>query len=215
MEEVLAFIRQSRHSRIPVYEGELDHVVGILQIRKFLKAYCHDHNADIRALLTDPYFAAPDALIDDLLDHMSHSKNYLAIVRDADGRTVGLVTIEDFLEELVGEIWDEDDVVDQNFVKLGGNRFSVSAQLALSEVFSRIGLPTENEDSRTISTWVLERFAHLPEEDESFTEPYAGRWLTVTVDELADNRIVRIIIKLDEEDPSLACVDGEEGENPA
>lgn len=213
MEEVLAFVRQSRHSRIPVYEGDLDHVVGILQIRKFLKAYCHDHNVDIRALLTTPYFAAPDARINDLLDHMSHSKNYLAIVRDADGRTVGLVTIEDFLEELVGEIWDEDDVVDQNFVKLGGNRFSVSAQSTLSEVLGRIGLPAAADDSRTVSTWVLERFARLPEEDESFTEPYADRWLTVTVDEIADNRIARVIIKLDEEDPSLEAEDGEEVED--
>ncbi len=207
-EEVLAFIGDHRRSRIPVYEGDLDHVIGILQVRKFLKGYYHDKNLALRPLLSAPYFIEPDALIDDQLDRMSHSKNYMGLVRDAEGTLLGLVTIEDFLEEIVGEIWDEEEVVDETFFKLGGNRFSVSVKCRLDEMLDRIGIEGSlPADSRSVGAWVLERFGRVPEEEESFVEAIGDSYLTVTVDEMAEGRIVRVIIKLDDEDPTLPVED--------
>lgn len=197
--EVLAFIREARHSRIPVYEGDLDHILGIMKVRAFLQAYFHDHNVNIRSLLKAPYDAKPDDLINDLFDVMKGTQHYIAIIRDEEGHTLGLATIEDFLEELVGEIWDEDDIVDENFQKLGGNRFSVSPQCQLEDVLRRIGLDEVPQDSRTVGAWALERFGRLPAEKESFTAAFGDARLTVMVDEVSDTHIVRLIFKLDEE----------------
>lgn len=201
--EVLDIVRQSRHSRIPVYEGDLDHVIGILHVRHFLRAYFRSANLNLREQIRTPYFTEPTARIDDLLDYMSHSKTYLALVHNEDGHVEGLVTIEDFLEELVGEIWDEDDVVDENFVKLGGNRFAVSAASSFGDVLEKIGLEdSSGANDRSVGAWALEHFGRLPEEEESFTQPMGTTYLTATVDEVDNNRITRLILKLDEENPA-------------
>ena len=200
--EILDFIRENRRSRIPVYTGDIDHVIGILQVRKFLKGYYHDKNLAVRSLLSKPYFLSPEALIDDQLDAMSRSRNYLGIVRDEAGTTVGLVTVEDFLEEIVGEIWDEEDVVNENFYKLGGNRFSVSGTCSYREMLTEIGLEVSERDiDRAVGAWALERFGRLPEEEEEFVEQIGENFLTVTVEEITDNRISRVVVKLDDENP--------------
>lgn len=200
--EILDFIRENRRSRIPVYTGDIDHVIGILQVRKFLKGYYHDKNLAVRSLLSKPYFLSPEALIDDQLDAMSRSRNYLGIVRDEAGTTVGLVTVEDFLEEIVGEIWDEEDVVNENFYKLGGNRFSVSGTCSYREMLTGIGLEVSERDiDRAVGAWALERFGRLPEEEEEFIEQIGENFLTVTVEEITDNRISRVVVKLDDENP--------------
>lgn len=207
--EILDYIRENRRSRIPVYTGDIDHVIGVLQVRKFLKGYYHDKNLAIRPLLTKPYFLSPDALIDDQLDAMSRSRNYLGIVRNEAGVTVGLVTVEDFLEEIVGEIWDEEDEVNENFYKLGGNRFSVSGTCSYREMLTGIGLEVSERDiDRAVGAWALERFGRLPEEEEEFIEQIGENFLTVTVEEITDNRISRVVVKLDDEDP--ASEDGDD-----
>ena len=197
--EVLAFIREARHNRIPVYEGDLNHILGILKVRTFLQAYFHNHDINIRSLLKEPHYAKPDTLVSDLFETMREAQHYIAIVQDDDGQTLGLATIEDFLEELVGEIWDEDDVVDENFLKLGGNRFSVNPQCALDDVLRRIGLENIPDDNRSVSAWALERFGHMPEEEEAFSLPFGSDLLTVTAEEVSENHIVRLIFKLDED----------------
>ena len=196
--EMLDFIRQSRHSRIPVYDGDIDHIVGILKVRNFLQAYYHNHDIDIRSLLKEPHYAQTEDLVGDLFDAMRGTQHYLAVIRDEDGHTLGIATIEDFLEELVGEIWDEDDIVDETFLKLGGNRFSVDPQIQLDDVLQRIGLADVPQDSRSVGAWALERFGHLPEENESFSLPFSDCMLTVTADEVSETNIKRLLLKLDE-----------------
>lgn len=202
--EMLDFIRQSRHSRIPVYDGDIDHIVGILKVRNFLQAYYHNHDIDIRSLLKEPHYAQTEDLVGDLFDAMRGTQHYLAVIRDEDGHTLGIATIEDFLEELVGEIWDEDDVVDETFLKLGGNRFSVDPQIQLDDVLQRIGLEDVPQDSRSVGAWALERFGHLPEEEESFSLPFSNCMLTVTADEVSETHIKRLILKLDESRQEVA-----------
>lgn len=197
--EILAFIREVHHSRIPVYDGDLDHIVGIMKVRNFLQAYYHNHNINIRSLLKDPYYAHADDMVSDLFDVMKGTQHYIAVIRNDEGHTIGIATIEDFLEELVGEIWDEDDVVDESFLKLGGNRFSVDPQNPVDGVLRQIGLENVPKDSRTVGAWALEHFGHLPEEEESFSLPFSDCLLTVTAEEVSETHIKRLIIKLDEE----------------
>ena len=109
-EEILSVIRESRHSRLPVYDKTPDNIVGILGIRRYLKAYlAQGENVSLAELMDPPYFLPRKRRIDDALSEMSGRKQHIAVVCDDFGGVLGIVTVEDILEELVGEIWDEDD----------------------------------------------------------------------------------------------------------
>lgn len=115
VEHILSLIKSCSHSRLPVYEGSTDNIIGILEIRSFIKAYLkHGEKVRVRELLNDAMFVPADTKIDDLLSMMSRNRQSIAIVNDGYGGTFGLVTIEDIVEELVGEIEDEDDARSQN-----------------------------------------------------------------------------------------------------
>ena len=107
---VLEQIKSQVHSRLPVYDGDLNHIIGILQIRNYIRAYLTDkENLDLMSLLNKPLFIKQDLKIDDLLPIMAEHQFTLAVAHDGHGHSVGVVSVEDILEELVGEIWDEDD----------------------------------------------------------------------------------------------------------
>ena len=205
--KILELIKDTTHSRLPVYDGDLDHIIGTLQIRAFIRSYLRNPNVRLRGLLIPPYFVKPDALIDDLLTEMRQHKFYLGVVRDEAMHTVGIITIEDFLEELVGEIWDEDDIVDNDFVKLGGNRFRVSAHLICGEVCERMGIPCPPElnPARPILSILLEKFDKMPEEDDCV----AVGSLEFTVGEVEDGKIKDVTIRVIPEDEQQTTDSGE------
>lgn len=197
VERVLNFVREQRHSRLPVYEDSVDNIVGVLQIRRYLKAYLRSKGSvDLKSLLDEPYFVKRDTKIDELLPLMSAKKLYMAIVTDGYGGTLGLVTIEDILEELVGEIWDEDDVVEESFVPLGGGRVEVSADLTVGDVLDRLDYEPEDVDEeleyKLMGEWAYEQFDRIPDVRDSFV------WerLEVTVSEMRENRIVKLVCRL-------------------
>ncbi len=192
--EILQIVRTSNHTRLPVYDGDPDHIIGILQMRTYIKAYLKNPAIDIRTLLLPAYHVSPAAKINDLLAEMQQHKSYLSIVSDTDNRTLGIVTIEDFLEELVGEIWDEDDIVDKNFVKLGGNRFRVNTHMTIGEVCSRLGIvnTASKENDRPILSLLLENLGRLPKEDDSFLYDH----FAITVDTVDDQHVDSVILWL-------------------
>lgn len=207
-DEIAACLIKNKHSRLPVCDGSIDSVVGILVIRDFLKAYVKGTNVDVRKIMKEPYFVPLNASIDDLLSEMGRNRFYMAIVRDASGNTAGVVTIEDFLEELVGEIFDEDDEIDESFMKLGGNHFEVAGTLSIGEMYRRMKhtpahrfLPT-----KPVHIWVLEKLGREPEEEETFEE---GE-LTVTVLEMEDGRVRRIEVKLETPELDISAYETEE-----
>ena len=172
-DKILSIVQSSVHSRLPVYVGSIDNIIGIVHTRTYLREYMKNPRLNIRskAVLMPAYRVKPDAMIDDLLEEMRQHKFYLAVVSDGDGKTLGLVTIEDFLEELVGEIWDEDDIVDKNFISLGGNRYQINTHMTLGEIGRRLErspFPSENP-MRPLLSVILEHFGSLPDEDDSFT----------------------------------------------
>ncbi len=191
---VMDIISKNRYSRFPVYEGDLDHIVGILHAKRYLKARINRENLSLASLLVPPTYTALGAVIDDLLDHMSQNKTSIAIVRDEDNHTIGLVTIEDFLEELVGEIYDEDDIVNRHFTKLGGKYFRVAGDYTVGEMFRDMKYRGNVGMSRmkTVGAWVIESLGHAPEEDDTFT----WRDLTITVTDVEEGKLSYIEVKL-------------------
>lgn len=166
---VLTMVRESGFSRLLVYDGDIDHVVGVLPVREYLRAYLRRGRVNLRRVVTEPKYAAPDAAIDDLLSEMSRGKKQFVVVRE-DEKTVGIATVEDFLEELVGEIWDESDEYDEDFIKLGGNFFEISPSMKVREALSRIGhpLPELSEQKKTLESWLCANIEGELEEDRGF-----------------------------------------------
>lgn len=194
-EEILALIKSCNHSRLPVYEGSVDNIIGVLQIRRFIKAYLRlGENLDVRPLLDEVFFIHQSANIDELLPIMSKRRLNMAVVTDNYGGTLGIVTVEDILEELVGEIWDEDDVVKETVVAIGEGLYQTTADETVSDVFEQIGFEDPEEDEELVNTlmgeWAYEQFTAIPSVGDSFV--YHG--LTVTVSAMEHNRILKLTV---------------------
>ena len=200
-EAILTYIKDQPHSRLPVYDGSIDNVIGILQIRKFIKAYLRQGNAlDIRPLLDEAYFVHHSTNIDELLPIMSRRKLNMAVVTDNYGGTLGIVTVEDILEELVGEIWDEEDVVEEPVVLLPDGSYEVDADQSVSDVLELLGLDDPEENEGLINTlmgeWAYEQFTAIPKPGDSFTY----HRVLVTVSSMEHNRILKLNVRLIPED---------------
>ena len=197
LESILAVIKTTNHSRLPVYEGSIDNIIGVLQIRKFIKAYLRlGNNLDLRPLLDEVFFIHQSTNIDELLPVMSKRKLNMAVVTDNYGGTLGIVTVEDILEELVGEIWDEDDVVEESFVELGDGVYMVGADESVTDVFEQLGFEDPEEDEELVNTlmgeWAYEQFSAIPKVGDSFRY----HQVQVTVAAMTHNRILKLKVAL-------------------
>ena len=196
-EQILDCIKACTHSRLPVYEGSIDNIVGILQIRKYIKAYLREgEELGIQPLLDDVFFVHQSTKIDELLPVMSKRKHNLAVVTDNFGGTLGIVTVEDIVEELVGEIWDEEDVVEEPIVEISDGVFEVDADESVSDVFERLGYEDPEEDEELINTlmgeWAYEQFTAIPQPGDAFTY----HRVSVTVIGMEHNRILKLRVTL-------------------
>ena len=176
---------------------DFDHIIGILQIRKYIKAYLREgKDLDIRPLLDEVFFIHQSMNIDELLPVMSKRKHNLAVVTDNYGGTLGLVTVEDILEELVGEIWDEDDIIEEPIVEISEGVFEVDAEESVTDVFERLGYEDPEEDEELVNTlmgeWAYERFAAIPRAGDHFTY----HRVSVTVSSMDHNRILKLRVTL-------------------
>ena len=197
LESILAVIKTTNHSRLPVYEGSIDNIIGVLQIRKFIKAYLRlGNNLDLRPLMDEVFFIHQSTNIDELLPVMSKRKLNMAVVTDNYGGTLGIVTVEDILEELVGEIWDEDDVVEESFVELGDGIYMVDADESVTDVFEQLGFEDPEADEELVNTlmgeWAYEQFSAIPKVGDSFRY----HRVQVTVASMTHNRILKLKVAL-------------------
>lgn len=209
--EVLHFIREANHSRIPVYAGHPDRIIGTLRTRAFLTEYRSNPNVKVRDLLSAPRFVRADAKIDDVLTEMRQHKNHIALVRDEQKKLLGLVTIEDILEELVGEIFDEEDVVDQNFQALGGNKYLVNTHILTASLYERAGLYKAPRAiaSKPVISLILETLGRMPQPEETFLYDR----LEFTVDTVEDGRPTYVTVHfLDDEELAERLAPAEEKE---
>ena len=203
-EKVVGVIRRARHSRLPVYENSIDNIIGVLQIRKYIKAWlAGKERIELRALLDAPYFVHQSADIDELLSVMSARKLNMAVVTDNYGGTLGVVTIEDIVEQLVGEIWDEEDLIVETSVKHDDGSYSFDASVDIEDAFDFMGWEDPSGfdfGHKLLGEWTYEQFDELPAEGDSFD--YEG--LRVTVEQLDQRRIRKLRIE-----PAPAAAEGE------
>jgi len=188
MEEATALFAREGYSRLPVFHESVDDVVGVLHQKDLFNARCHGRT-QILPLIHPVLHITPTTKLDDLMRQFQRTKTHMAVVTDEYGGTVGIITLEDVVEELVGEIWDEhDEVVEQFRPQLnGGYLVDCSADLdAMYDLFSREGEHT----SATVSGWVLEQLGRIPEVGDSF------QWeeLEVTVTRVEHHRVLEVRI---------------------
>ena len=157
-------------SRLPVYEGTIDNIVGVLHVKDLLAAVAGGGAFSPRSLMRDVKFVYRTKRINELLAELRREKQHLAIVTDEHGGTVGMVTMEDILEELVGEIWDETDQAKTTVCQTGTDTWQVSGDTAPEDLFEAIGFSDKAFDSdyATVGGWALEVLQHIPAEGEVF-----------------------------------------------
>lgn len=196
-ENIVALIKRVKHSRLPVYRGSIDNIIGVLQIRKYIKAYLKEgKSVRIEPLMDEAYFIHQSTNIDELLPEMSRKKLNMAIVTDNYGGTLGIVTIEDMLEELVGEIWDEDDEVVEIFIENSDGSAELSAELDIEGAFEMFDYedPEDRDwEHKLLSEWAYEQFELLPREGDSFR--YHD--LEITISGMHQHRITRLTFRVD------------------
>ncbi len=208
-EEVLELIQNTVHSRLLVKAANSGRIVGVLRVRTFITEYKKNPHVRVRSLMTTPYIVREDTKIDTLLSHMRQHKIHIAAVVDDNKKVVGLVTIEDILEELVGEIFDEEDIVDQNYQPLGGNKYLINTRMLVLEAYDRMGLGKAPRAiaNKPILSFMLEQLGHLPEEGESFI--YDN--LEIIAETMNDGKVTEVVIHiLDEDDLKELEAAGEE-----
>ena len=189
IDEMRELFRKEGYSRIPVYEKSVDHIVGIVKHKDFFEKLVTGENFYVRDIVQDTMFVPGLMKISDVLRKMQRSKIHLAVVVDQYGGTDGIVTVEDIMEELVGEIWDETDEVKAPVRFISENVFETSGEVAQND-FNRYfeGRFEINSDSNTIGGWIYELFGRIPEEGETVdTEDFR-----ITVESLDELRVGKL-----------------------
>jgi putative hemolysin len=191
--QILPALREHLHSRVPVYERSIDVIVGILYTKDLLPHVAGlPPEFDLRAYLHPPYFVPESKRADALLHEFQAKKLHLAIVVDEYGGTAGLVTLEDLLEELVGEIADEYDEPERLIHRVDATTFRVAGKLPVEELNTAAGLAISSEGYDTVGGWVLDLFGRVPREGERVTRPD----VTVTVAKVERTRVVEVLVTL-------------------
>ena len=175
IEEIINIIMEGGYSRLPVYEDSIDNIIGIFYAKEIIREYVKrkgqiDHN-DLKDLMRDPFFVVGSKKISDLLKVFQQKKQHLAVVIDEFGGTEGIVTLEDILEELVGEIQDEEDDEERIVDKVGENVFWVKATQPLDEINENLPkmFPiSEDGEYNTLAGFILHELQDIPAENEEF-----------------------------------------------
>ena len=197
MEELTVLFAETGYSRIPIYHTSIDNIVGLIHEKDFFSARYHNHT-DVASLISKVFYTTGATKISDLLRLLQIKKSHMAVVVDEYGGTMGIVTLEDILEELVGEIWDEHDEIVEEFKDQKDGSVLVSCSASLYDLFDRFSIRATDIDSASISGWVLDQLERLPVEGDRFV--YEN--LDVTVTRLDHRRILEIrVTEIPQEEP--------------
>ncbi len=195
-EDILAEIESSNHSRLPVYEDSIDNVIGFLYLNHFLKALTDNPHPDIRSMLIEPLYVYKTIKLPQVLTELRHAKKHLAIVTDEYGGTLGVISLEDVLEQIVGEIWDETDEVETEVVEKAEGEYELDGDMTISDFLELVGLDEDGFEceSDTVGGWTLEMFERFPKPGDSFK--YKN--LTVTVLDMDKQRVDKVLVRRSE-----------------
>ncbi len=171
LEETMDFIINERYSRFPVCHESIDNIIGILHIKDAITFYMDPANRDkqikdIDGIMQKAHFIPETSKIDSVFKNMQSSKIHMEIVVDEYGQTAGLLAMEDILEEIVGNIFDEHDEVEYNIVKVSDNVYNVKGLTPLSEIEEELNIVYDDEDNDTLNGYLVSKLDRIPENDE-------------------------------------------------
>jgi putative hemolysin len=190
METIKTAFKESGYSRIPVYEKDMDHIKGIINHKDFY----HDvliENKTLETIIQPAFYVTEYMGVHDLLTLLRQNQAHLAVVRDEFGGTVGVVTMEDILEELVGDIWDEHDKIVEEISALDDQTFRIKGYAQIDEVFDILGIEDDDTfDFSTVNGWVLEELGRIPRIGDTFK----FRHLDVTVTQADIKKVLEVVV---------------------
>ena len=166
-DEIARIFATTQFSRLLVYEENIDNIIGIIHLKDFFKEYGITKQ-NIKTIMTKPLFIQKSEKINDLLKILQTNKSHIAVVIDEYGGTLGIVTMEDILEELVGEIWDEHDEIVENFKEIEENKFVVDCSVTFDDFCDFFDIEFES-DSVSVGGWVMEQLGKIPIQGDKFT----------------------------------------------
>lgn len=200
LEEIMLKVQDSPYSRFPVYEDSIDNVIGTLHLNHLLRAMAGDEPVDLRALLMPPCFVYKTMKLPKVLNTLKAAKQHLAVVTDEYSGTLGVISLEDVLEQIVGDIWDETDKVEPDVEQLGEDAFRLDGDMNIDEFLELTGIATEDFDyeSDTVGGFCIEYLEKFPKAGDRFT--YDGR--EITVEEVDERRVLKVLVTRQEPSPA-------------
>ena len=193
-EEIAEIFRETNFSRLPVYQNSIDNVIGVIHQKDFYNHVIYA-GEPLESIIKPAVFITKSMKISRALELLQQSKSHIAIITDEYGGTAGIVTMEDILEELVGDIWDEHDEVIEEFEQLSDGEYKVKTSASLQELFDILEID-EDVGMLKVGSWVIEQLGKIPNEGESFI--YKN--LTVTVAHTDSQRVLEVIVKVNPEE---------------
>ena len=197
-DEIVAAVESSPFSRLPVYEGSVDNIIGVLYLNHFLKALTEKgERTEIRKLLMQPCYVYKTMKLPAVLNLLRKAKQHLAVVTDEYGGTLGVVSMEDVLEQIVGDIWDDTDVIEQEVVERAEGEYELDGDMNIYDFLELVGISEESfeAESATLGGWTVEQFGGFPQVGDSFR--YEN--FTVTVLAMDARRVEKLLVKVDPE----------------
>ena len=189
-EEIANTFVKSGYSRLQVYQETLDNIVGVVHIRDFLKCTT-DASISLDDIMTPAMYTTLGIQVPELFKLLQKLKCHIAIVADEYGGTEGIITMEDILEQIVGDIWDESDEIVEEFVSLGSNRHKVICTAAIDKMYAYFGLE-DNSASSTVGGWIIDMLKKIPKKGDSFV--YKN--LTITITKADPKRAVECTVEV-------------------
>lgn len=193
MDYILKVIGETQFSRYPVYDRTIDHIIGVLYVKHLLKELMVNENVELKNLILEPIYIPKSMKLHAIMNEFRTSQTHMAVVADEYGGTMGIVTMEDVLEQLVGEIWDENDDIVNDWQELSETRYECSGDMNLSEFFDNLDLNEEEleTDCTTVGGWATEVIGAMPVEFDAFDY----KQFTILVKHVDENhRISRLLI---------------------
>ena len=196
-DEYIDELMELRYSRIPVYEDDSDNIIGILYIKDYLIKAREEgfDNVDIRSILRKPYFVPETKNIDSLFFELQKTKQHIAILIDEYGGFCGIVTMEDIIEEVMGDIDDEYDEEEQEIRKIAPDLYVIEGSTDIDDVDEELGIDLQSEDSETIGGFIIDMFGEIPDEDDIGKEIFYENYV-FTIKSVKDRRVEQVTMKI-------------------
>ena len=171
LQETMDFITKEQYSRFPVFEEGIDNITGILHIRDAIVYYMDSENrekkiSELEGILQKAHFIPETSKIDSVFKNMQSSKTHMVIVVDEYGQTSGLIAMEDILEEIVGNIFDEHDEVEYNILKVSEGVYNIKGLTPLSEIEEELGIEYDDDENDTLNGFLISKLDRIPDHDE-------------------------------------------------